>query len=77
MSANAFARDIEYLDGHRISCVLSRTIANANNFISSLKNCNGYTDMNSFLNDDNLDAVYIATPHVFHSLDSRWMVRLS
>ena len=65
--ANAFARDIEYLDGHRISCVLSRTIANANNFISSLKNCNGYTDMNSFLNDDNLDAVYIATPNTLHS----------
>ena len=65
--ANAFARDMEYLDGHMISSVLSRTMTNANNFTSSLKNCNGYTDMDSFLKDDNLDAVYIATPNTLHS----------
>ena len=47
--ANAFARDIEYLDGHRISSVLSRSMVTANDFASTFNNCNGYEDMGSFL----------------------------
>ena len=65
--ANAFARDIEYLDGHRISCVLSRSMVTANDFTSTLNNCYGYEDMDSFLKDKNLDAVYIATPNTYHA----------
>ena len=65
--ANAFARDIEYLDGHRISSVLSRSMVTANDFASTVNNCNGYEDMGAFLKDKNLDAVYIATPNTFHA----------
>ena len=65
--ANAFVKDLEYLDGHRVSSVLSRSIVTANSFTSDLKGCNGYDDINSFLDNDYIDAVYIATPNTFHA----------
>jgi len=65
--ANAFVKDLDYLDGHRASSVLSRSIVTANSFTSDIKGCNGYDDINSFLDSDNIDAVYIATPNTFHA----------
>ena len=65
--ANAFVKDLEYLDGHRVSSVLSRSMVTANSFTSDLKGCNGYDDINSFLDNDYIDAVYIATPNTFHA----------
>ena len=65
--ANAFAKDLEYLDGHRVSSVLSRSMITANNFTSGLKKCNGYDNINSFLDTNYIDAVYIATPNTLHA----------
>tara|TARA_Y100000768_G_scaffold3649_1_gene2635 strand:+ start:460 stop:1443 length:984 start_codon:yes stop_codon:yes gene_type:complete len=65
--ANAFVKDLDYLDGHRASSVLSRSIVTANSFTSDIKGCNGYDDINSFLDSDYIDAVYIATPNTFHA----------
>ena len=65
--ANAFARDLEYLDGHRISSVLSRSMKSANDFSSRLKNCKGFDNMDSFLHNPDIDAVYIATPNTYHA----------
>ena len=65
--ANAFARDLEYLDGHRISSVLSRSMKSAIDFSSRLKNCKGFDNMESFLHDPDIDAVYIATPNTYHA----------
>ena len=65
--ANAFVKDLECLDGHRVSSVLSRSMVTANSFTSDLKGCNGYDDINSFLDNDYIDAVYIATPNTFHA----------
>tara|TARA_B100001758_G_scaffold175145_1_gene151991 strand:+ start:1000 stop:1983 length:984 start_codon:yes stop_codon:yes gene_type:complete len=68
--ANAFVKDLEYLDGHRVSSVLSRSMVTANSFTSDLKGCNGYDDINSFLDNDYIDAVYIATPNTFHAIQT-------
>ena len=64
--ANAFSRDIKYLENHRISAVLSRSIDTAKSFSSDKPNCTGYDDIDLFLNRSNVDAVYIATPNNLH-----------
>ena len=64
--ANAFSRDIKYLENHRISAVLSRSIDTAKSFSSDKPNCTGYDDIDLFLNNSNVDAVYIATPNNLH-----------
>ena len=37
--ANAFAKDLELLDNHMVTAVLSRTIRNAEIFSKNLDNC--------------------------------------
>ena len=39
--ANAFSLDIKYLENHRISAVLSRSIDTAKSFSSDKPNCTG------------------------------------
>ena len=40
--ANAFSMDIKYLENHRISAVLSRSIDSAKSFSSDKPKCTGY-----------------------------------
>ena len=64
--ANAFSEDIKKLHRHGVSAVLSRSTINAKRFSSSIQGCEGYTNMDEFLNKSNIDAVYIATPNTSH-----------
>ncbi len=64
--ANAFARDLDYLNGHKVTAVLSRSKKSANNFISKISNAKGFDDLNMFMHYKEIDAVYIATPNTFH-----------
>ena len=64
--AKAFTADIEQLKNHRISAVLSRSIHTAESFSSHAPTCNGFDSMDEFLNESNVDAVYVATPNSFH-----------
>ncbi len=64
--ANAFYKDIKYLENHRISAVFSRSIDTAKSFSSDKPNCIGYNDIDLFLNNSDVDAVYIATPNNLH-----------
>jgi predicted dehydrogenase len=64
--AKAFTEDIKRIKNHRVSAVLSRSIKTANAFSSELQYCNCFDDMDLFLNDSNIDAVYVATPNTFH-----------
>jgi len=65
--ANAFARDIELLNGHKVSSILSRLKASADDFSSQLDNCRTFVDMDSFISNPEIDAVYVATPNTLHS----------
>jgi len=64
--ARAFADDITNLGNHKVCAVLSRNIETADKFSLSINDCLGYDDQHAFLNDDNIDAVYVATPNTLH-----------
>ena len=64
--ANAFAKDLSYLKDHRLAAVGSRTIINAQNFVSKYSGCIGYASHSELVADPNLDGIYIATPNNFH-----------
>ena len=55
--ANAFAKDIDFLDNHMVTAVLSRTIRNAEIFSNNLDNCKAYDDIDNFLKDEEICAV--------------------
>ena len=64
--ANAFSDDISRLSNHKVSAVLSRNIDNAEKFAAQRLSCNPYDNDVSFVNDEKIDAVYIATPNTLH-----------
>ncbi len=68
--ANAFAKDIDFLDNHKVIAVLSRTIRNAEIFSNNLDNCKAYDDIDNFLKDEEICAVYIATPNTLHCIQT-------
>ena len=68
--ANAFSKDLDLLDNHMVSAVLSRTMKNAQNFSNNLVNCKAYDNIESFLEDEDICAVYIATPNTLHCIQT-------
>ena len=68
--ANAFAKDLELLDNHMVTAVLSRTIRNAEIFSNKLDNCKAYDNIDNFLEDEKIGAVYIATPNTLHCIQT-------
>ena len=66
--ANAFAKDLQYLNNHFVSGVLSRSKQSANQFLvnNNISNCKAYCDIHLFMQDPDIDAVYIATPNTLH-----------
>ena len=64
--ANAFSDDISRLSNHKVSAVLSRNIDNAEKFAAHRLGCIPYDNNISFVNDEAVDAVYIATPNTLH-----------
>jgi len=68
--ANAFAKDLELLDNHMVTAVLSRTMKDAQNFSDNLDNCKAYDNIDNFLRDEKIAAVYIATPNNLHCIQT-------
>ena len=68
--ANAFSKDLDLLDNHMVSAVLSRTMRNAQNFSNNLVNCKAYDNIESFLENEDICAVYIATPNTLHCIQA-------
>lgn len=67
--ARAFAKDLSYLQGHRVAAVGSRTSASAAEFASEFPGATGYGSYEELVAAD-VDAVYVATPHTFHADNS-------
>jgi predicted dehydrogenase len=67
--ARAFAKDLSYLQGHRVAAVGSRTSASAAEFASEFSGATGYGSYEELVAAD-VDAVYVATPHTFHAENS-------
>ena len=63
--AQAFAKDLRFIEGHTIGAVGSRTISNAQKFASSFGGT-AYGSYEELVADSTIDAIYVATPHPAH-----------
>lgn len=64
--AHKFATDLLTIDDAELYAVASRKQESANEFATQYNSIKAYGSYQELANDSNVDAVYIATPHVFH-----------
>ncbi len=69
--ASQFAKDFEFSEYGELSAVASRTQDSANIFANRFKIDKAYPSYEALYRDDDIDAVYIATPHNFHFQNSK------
>lgn len=65
--ANKFADDLHFASGASRAAVYSRRIESAQSFATAQDFGTAYDELDSFLADDTVDIVYIATPHTLHA----------
>jgi len=63
--AQAFAKDLTFLEGHTIGAVGSRSLTNAQNFANTFGGT-AYGSYEELVEDSHIDAIYVATPHPAH-----------
>ena len=63
--ARAFATDLKTLAGHSVAAVGSRTLSNAQEFVSTFGG-KAYGSYEDLVADESVDAIYVATPHPAH-----------
>ncbi len=64
--ANKFAQDLLTIKGAQLYAVASRSQEKADTFASKYSAIKAYNSYEALVNDSNIDAVYIATPHALH-----------
>ena len=64
--ANTFAQDVRHCTNSKLYAVASRNIKDAKHFAHNHQIPHAYGSYTSMLEDPNIDAVYIATPHTLH-----------
>jgi predicted dehydrogenase len=64
--ARAFATDIAHVSDHVIAAVGSRNLETAENFVKSIPGAKAYGSYEALINDSDIDAIYVATPHPSH-----------
>ncbi|OBQ52850.1 Gfo/Idh/MocA family oxidoreductase [Tamlana sp. s12] len=64
--ANKFATDLQTVPGAKLYAVASRSIEKAKDFAEKYDATKTYASYEQLAKDDNIDAVYIATPHALH-----------
>ncbi|MFC5045308.1 Gfo/Idh/MocA family protein [Aquimarina hainanensis] len=64
--ARKFAQDLQTVPNAQLTAVASRSTENAQNFANQYNARTYYTSYETLCKDDNIDIIYIATPHVFH-----------
>ena len=65
--ADKFANDLALIEDAELSAVASRSIKRAQNFAAKNKVKIAYGSYDQLFLDDNIDIVYIATPHTSHA----------
>ena len=63
--AQAFAKDLTFIEGHTIGAVGSRSNANAEKFANTFGGT-AYGSYEELVADSSIDAIYVATPHPAH-----------
>jgi len=64
--ATAFARDLSYLNNHVVKAVGSRSLQPAQDWAMEFPGCKAYGSYEELVNDPDIDAIYVATPHTSH-----------
>jgi len=64
--ATAFARDLSYLNNHVVKAVGSRARQPAQDWAMEFPGCKAYGSYEELVNDPDIDAIYVATPHTSH-----------
>jgi len=64
--AKAFVDDLTRADGHEVVAVGSRTLSRAEEFTKDISTATAYGSYEGLVNDPNVDAIYVATPHPSH-----------
>jgi predicted dehydrogenase len=64
--AQAFAKDLTFLEGHTIGAVGSRSLTNAQSFANTFGGT-AYGSYEELVADSGIDAIYVATPHPAHN----------
>jgi len=64
--ANTFAQDLITVEGCELYAVASRTESKALDFAKKYQATQAYSSYEALVEDPNVDAVYIATPHALH-----------
>lgn len=65
--ANKFVRDLALIEDAELIAVASRSITNANSFAKTHKVSKAYGNYDHLFSDEDIDIVYIATPHYSHA----------
>lgn len=73
--AHHFVKDLFHVENAKLYAVASRTQAKADEFSKQYKATKAYGSYDDLLKDQNIDIVYIATPHVFHKENSIAVLR--
>lgn len=64
--AHRFARSLEHIEGCELYAISCRTQQKADAFFKEHHASKAYAGFDCIVNDEEIDAVYIATPHQFH-----------
>lgn len=64
--AAAFVKDLLHAQGHEVVAVGSRTLSKAQEFAKNIPTATAYGSYKDLVNDPNVDAIYVATPHPSH-----------
>lgn len=64
--ANKFAEDLALCENANLQAVASRSLEKAKQFATTHNSAKYYHSYQELANDENVDIVYVATPHVFH-----------
>lgn len=64
--ATAFARDLSFLNNHVVKAVGSRSLQSAQEWALEFPGCKAYGSYEELVNDPDIDAIYVATPHTSH-----------
>lgn len=64
--AQAFVEDLKSASGHSVVAVGSRTLSKAADFAKGISGATAYGSYQDLVNDSDVDAIYVATPHPMH-----------
>ncbi len=70
--ARKFVKSITYSNNNEVVAIASRSVKADDEYIVNHPSVKVYQDYNDLLNDDNVDAVYIAIPHKYHY---EWIIK--